>query len=96
MANTVRNALKTAAKRILLAWERLVSGVSYDLTSSAFIEDPCRTYEQLRRKDPVHRMRLIEAWALTSLAPGLPRREKSPPPALLPNGIGPVGKLTVS
>ena len=65
MSNVVINALKPVAKRILLAWERLESGVSYDLTASAFIEDPYRTYEQLRRKDPVHRMRLIEAWALT-------------------------------
>ena len=65
MSNVVINALKPIAKRILLAWERLESGVSYDLTASAFIEDPYPTYEQLRRKDPVHRMRLIEAWALT-------------------------------
>ena len=65
MSNVVLNALKPIAKRILLAWERLESGASYDLTSSAFIEDPYPTYEQLRRKDPVHRMRLIEAWALT-------------------------------
>ena len=65
MSNVVLNALKPVAKRILLAWERLESGVSYDLTASAFIEDPYHTYEQLRRKDPVHRMRLIEAWALT-------------------------------
>ena len=65
MSNVGLNAMKLVVKRILLAWERLESGVSYDLTSSAFIEDPYRTYEQLRRKDPVHRMRLIEAWALT-------------------------------
>ena len=65
MSKIVRNVVKPVVKRILLAWERMESGVSYDLTSSAFIEDPYRTYEQLRRKDPVHRMRLIEAWALT-------------------------------
>ena len=65
MSKIVRNVVKPVVKRILLAWERMESGVSYDLTSSAFIEDPYRTYEQLRQKDPVHRMRLIEAWALT-------------------------------
>ena len=65
MSKIVRNVVKPVVKRILLAWERMESGVSYDLTASAFIEDPYRTYEQLRRKDPVHRMRLIEAWALT-------------------------------
>ena len=65
MSKVVLNVVKPVVKRFLLAWERLESGVSYDLTSSAFIEDPYRTYEQLRRKDPVHRMRLIEAWALT-------------------------------
>ncbi len=66
MSNIGLNAVKLVGKRILLAWERLESGVSYDLTSSAFVEDPYRTYEQLRQKDPVHRMRLIEAWALTN------------------------------
>ena len=65
MSKIVLNVVKPVVKRILLAWERMESGVSYDLTSSAFIEDPYRTYEQLRQKDPVHRMRLIEAWALT-------------------------------
>ena len=65
MSNIVLDVVKPVAKRILLAWERLESGVSYDLTSSAFVEDPYRTYEELRRKDPVHRMRLVEAWALT-------------------------------
>ncbi|MCY4072004.1 MAG: cytochrome P450 [Chloroflexi bacterium] len=65
LSKTMLTAVKWVAKRILLAWERLESGVSLDLTSSAFIENPYRTYEQLRRKDPVHRMRLIEAWALT-------------------------------
>ena len=61
MSNILLNVAKPVAKRILLAWERLESGVSYDLTSSAFIEDPYRTYEQLRRKDPVHRMRLTDS-----------------------------------
>jgi len=65
LSKTMLTAVKWVAKRILLAWERLESGVSLDLTSSAFIENPYRTYEQLRRKDPVHRMRLVEAWALT-------------------------------
>ena len=65
MSEVVRNAVKPIAKRILLAWERLESGVSYDLTSSAFRENPYLAYEQLRQKDPVHRMRLVEAWALT-------------------------------
>ena len=65
LSKTMIAAVRWVAKRILLAWERLESGVSLDLTSSAFIENPYRTYEQLRRKDPVHRMRLVEAWALT-------------------------------
>ena len=61
----VRNVLTPLAKGILLAWERLESGISFDLTSSAVRANPYELYERLRRKDPVHRMRLVNAWALT-------------------------------
>ncbi|MCE2476247.1 MAG: cytochrome P450, partial [Alphaproteobacteria bacterium] len=53
------------AKQMLLAWERLESGVAYDPTSPSTRHDPYGLYDQLRRKDPVHRMRLLKAWALT-------------------------------
>ena len=54
--------------RALLAWERIESGVAYNPLSPALRADPYSVYEELRRKDPVHRMRLQEAWVLTDYA----------------------------
>jgi len=65
VSKIVQNMLKPVVIRGLLAWERLESGISYDLTSMEVKADPYKLYEQLRRKDPVHRMRLRDAWALT-------------------------------
>ena len=39
--------------------------MSYHPGSSAVLSDPYGVYQQMRRKDPVHRMRLLDAWALT-------------------------------
>lgn len=57
--------LKPIAKRGLLTWERLESGVAFDLTSSQVLANPYPTYQRLREKDPVHRMRLVDGWVLT-------------------------------
>ncbi len=68
MASLTRLAnrlITPAAKQMLLAWERLESGVAYDPTSIATRHEPYGLYDELRRKDPVHRMRLMKAWALT-------------------------------
>ena len=69
MLNTVKRPVKEVVKRIakngLLTWERLESGVSFDLTSGRVLTDPYPTYRQLRERDPIHRMRLIDGWALT-------------------------------
>ena len=65
LTRVLQNALTPIVKSILLTWERLESGVSYDLTSPAVMADPYTLYEQLRLKDPIHRMRLINAWVLT-------------------------------
>lgn len=62
---TVRRALRPVLAPALLAWERLESGVSYDPTSAGILSDPYDTYDKLRAKDPVHRMRLINGWVLT-------------------------------
>ena len=61
----VRNVLTPLAKGVLLTWERLESGISFDLTSSAVRANPYELYERLRSRGPVHRMRLVNAWALT-------------------------------
>ena len=54
--------------RALLAWERIESGVAYNPLSRELRANPYPIYEQLRRKDPVHRMRLQDAWVLTEYA----------------------------
>ena len=54
--------------RVLLAWERLESGVAYDPLSQELRANPYPVYDKLRRIDPVHRMRLQDAWLLTDYA----------------------------
>ena len=61
----VRKVLRPVLAPVLLAWERMESGVSYDPTSRSMRNDPYDTYDRLRAKDPVHRMRLLNAWVLT-------------------------------
>jgi len=61
----VHNAIRSAAVRALLAWERMESGVCYDPFSRATRAYPYDLYEELRAKDPVHRLRTIDAWLLT-------------------------------
>ena len=61
----ISKLVQPLAVRALLAWERLESGVAYDLTSTRVMADPYETYRRLRTTDPVHRLRLVDAWALT-------------------------------
>ena len=63
----VKNAIRPAVISALTAWERVESGVSYDPTSDRIRNNPYDTYDRMRERDPVHRMRLINAWALTRL-----------------------------
>ena len=65
ISKTVELLVQPLAVRALLARERRESGVAYDLTSAAVRADPYETYRQLRSIDPVHRLRLVDAWALT-------------------------------
>lgn len=65
LPRSVRHALRPVLAPALLAWERIESGVSYDPTSASILNDPYDTYDQLRARDPVHRMRLINGWVLT-------------------------------
>ena len=64
-AESMIRLVRPAAKQVLLTWERLESGISFDLTSSKVRANPYEVYERLRSEDPIHRMRLINAWALT-------------------------------
>ena len=61
-------SMRPVAVRVLLAWERLESGVAYNPLSQELRANPYPFYEELRRKDPVHRMRLQDAWVLTDYA----------------------------
>ena len=65
LSKVANRLIKPVAMRGLLAWERHESGVAYDPTSAEVRTDPYATYRRLRSTDPVHRMRLIDAWALT-------------------------------
>ena len=65
ISRAIVRAVRPIAKQSLLTWERLESGISFDLTSSEVRANPYDLYERLRHKDSVHRMRLTNAWALT-------------------------------
>ena len=61
----LRGAARSAVIPALMAWERIESGVSYNLISDRTRSYPYDKYEELRSKDPVHRLRMINAWVLT-------------------------------
>ncbi len=65
LAELARKAIEPLAIKALLTWERLESGVAYHPGSAEVMADPYPTYAQMRQKDPVHRMRLMNGWALT-------------------------------
>ncbi len=61
----VASLVKPVAMQVLLAYERLESGVAYNPLSDEVARDPYAVYRRIRDKDPVHRMRLVDAWVLT-------------------------------
>ena len=50
---------------VFLAWERLESGVAFNLASKRLRADPYPMYRDVQQQDPVHRLRIVDAWALT-------------------------------
>ena len=60
----VAGLVKPVAMQVLLAYERLESGVAYNPVSEEVARDPYAVYRRIRDKDPVHRMRLVDAWVL--------------------------------
>ena len=60
------NLFRPVAINTLLAWEYFESGVAYNPASKSVQQNPYDIYEKLRSKDPVHRMRLLDAWTLVS------------------------------
>ena len=67
-SNVIGKIVRPVAMRGLLIWERMESGVAYNPLSPELRANPYPIYEELRRKDPVHRMRLQDAWLLTDYA----------------------------
>ncbi len=60
-----KEAIRPVVMNALLLWERMESGVSYNPTSPEIRDNPYEAYRKLREKDPVHRLRLLNAWLLT-------------------------------
>lgn len=60
-----KEAIRPVVMNALLLWERMESGVSYNPTSPEIRDNPYEAYRELREKDPVHRLRLLNAWLLT-------------------------------
>ncbi len=65
LPTTIRRVLAPVLLPVLLAWERFESGVAYFPRARAILEDPYPLYKRMRETDPVHRMRLMEAWVVT-------------------------------
>ena len=63
----VAGLLKPIVMQALLAHQRLESGIAYNPLSDEVARDPYAVYRRLRDGDPVHRMRLVDAWALPPL-----------------------------
>ncbi len=68
MAVSAASIARAVGSPILLSWERLTTGVSYDLLSPKVQADPYGVYRQMREKDPVHWSELARAWFLTRYA----------------------------
>ena len=68
ISSLLDSTIKPLAIKALLARERLESGVVYNPLSPALRANPYPIYDELRRKDPVHRMRLQDAWVLSNFA----------------------------
>ena len=64
LPKVARDLLKPVVMSALLTWERLESGVSFNITSERIRDNPYDKYRQLHLRDPVHRLRLIDGWAL--------------------------------
>ncbi len=68
MAVSAASVARAVGSPILLSWEKLTTGVSYDLLSPKVQADPYGVYREMRMKDPVHWSELARAWFLTRYA----------------------------
>ena len=65
MNSTLKKLAQSLAVKVLLTWERLESGIAVDPLSQRDRQYPYDLYKEVRLKDPVHRMRVINGWGLT-------------------------------
>src|SRR5438105_9741182 len=68
MAVSSASVARAVGSPILLSWEKLTTGVAYDLLSQKVQADPYPVYREMRAKDPVHWSELARAWFLTRYA----------------------------
>jgi pimeloyl-[acyl-carrier protein] synthase len=68
MAVSAASVARAVGSPILLSWEKLTTGVSYNLLSPKVQADPYPVYREMRSKDPVHWSELARAWFLTQYA----------------------------
>ncbi len=68
MTLSMKWLVRSAVIEALLLRERLESSVGYNPFSRSLARDPYPTYARLRRRDPVHRSRLINALVFTRYA----------------------------
>ncbi len=65
IGDRARAALTRTVLGTLSAWERLESGVAWNMLSPGFLEDPHSVYRALREKSPVHRSRITRGWVFS-------------------------------
>ena len=63
--SSMREAIRSVLAHAIVAGERWRSGVAYNPLSARMAQDPYPVYETMRRRDPVHRSRLMNAWLFT-------------------------------
>ena len=61
----MREAIRSVLAHAIVAGERWRSGVAYNPLSARMAQDPYPVYETMRRRDPVHRSWLMNAWLFT-------------------------------
>lgn len=68
LPNWLQTSIERSAYRGLLFWERLESGVAFDLLDRRYRTDPYPLYHRLRERDPVHRSRVADGWVFSRYA----------------------------
>ena len=62
--------MRSVLAHAIVTGERWRSGVAYNPLSARMAQDPYPVYEAMRRRDPVYRSRLMNAWLFTRHADG--------------------------